>query len=272
MFKKIMLFFFCMIFLVATVSAVAQVNVNTNTGLQIFHPDFNYVKQDQGFNLSIHVSNISNGVPFPANQVNCSLDLYNSLGTHTLDQGLFTPSASYDLELVIDGGNFSDMGIHAFYIACNQTVQNLGGEASGVFEVTYNGEEPTVPKMMMFVIMVLAVLILMLVTIFGTFKVENYGGKFALYWASHLLMVALSFMLWNGSLNFLTGHPFIIGFFRILWWISMISIFPMLILSVVWIFYTHVVTKEMERLINGGMSPEEAFTRTQRRKGGMFGK
>lgn len=158
-----------------------------------------------------------------------------------------------------------------FYTVCGDPV---GKDPCKSFDflVTPNGEIPDNSKIGVYLLSVFVILMFLGFAIFGIFKSENYVAQFALYWISHLLFVALSFMLWNGSLNFLTGHAFVIGFFRILWWVAMISMFPMLILSAVWMFYTHVVTKEMEKLINGGMSPEEAFTRTKRRKGGLFGK
>lgn len=139
------------------------------------------------------------------------------------------------------------------------------------FFITPNGEASSTATTFAYVGSTFLLLILLILSIYGIFKVKHYAGSFALYWVSHLLFIALSFVLWNGSEYLLVGHPFFAGFFRILWWFAISSVVPMFFLSLAWIFYTHLATREMEKLIDGGISPEEAFIRTKRRKGGILG-
>jgi len=139
------------------------------------------------------------------------------------------------------------------------------------FFVTPNGEASSTATTTAYVGSAFLLLIFLIFSIIGIFKVKHYAGSFALYWVAHLLFIALSFVLWNGSEFLLVGHPFFAGFFRIVWWFAIGSMVPMFFLSLAWIFYTHLATREMEKLIDGGMSPEEAFTRTKRRKGGILG-
>jgi len=138
------------------------------------------------------------------------------------------------------------------------------------FFVTPNGQASSGATASVYLGSAFLLLLFLFFSILGIFKVKHYVGIFALYWVSHLLFIALTFVLWNGSTFLLVGHPFFEGFFRLLWWFAISSVIPMFFLSLAWIFYTHLATREMEKLIDGGMSPEEAFTRTTRRKGGFL--
>jgi len=125
--------------LISADKPVTQVNTGP-TGLQVFYPEFESVKQSSSFNLHLHVSNISTGLQIPNTQVSCNLHLYNSTGSHTFESGVLAKDSNgWDHEIYLNGnpGNFSDLGTHGFYIWCNTTTQ--GGEAKGVFEVTPTG-------------------------------------------------------------------------------------------------------------------------------------
>ena len=210
-------------------------------------------EQDVTFNLTVgcDLINCSDG--------NVNLTLSDPDGLIIIDNLIMENHTGY-VSYIIPASNVSQNGEYTYYVSSDTDYYY------NTFTITPNGEEPNLTKGLIFFLCASATLCLLLMSIFGTFHLEHYMSKFALYWCSHLLAIAVTFMLWNGSLNFLTGHPFVVGFFRILWWVSMISVFPMILLSVAWMFYIHTVTKEMERLIDGGMSPEEAFMKTKPRR------
>lgn len=131
------------------------------------------------------------------------------------------------------------------------------------FDVTPNGEEPNQAKTLFYVVSLCILVVFLLLSLTGLFKFEDYKGRFALYWTSHLLVVAITFTAWDMCGEFLTGTPFITGMFKILFYFSIIAIFPMVILSLAWIFYTHTVTEEISRLMQGGMDVETAFKRSK---------
>lgn len=146
---------------------------------------------------------------------------------------------------------------------------DLGGEDTVwayTLTLTPNGEEPTTPKLLFHYGGIFILFIFLIGSVIGMIKEEDPKGTFALYWVSHLLFVAITFMLWDGALNLLTSAPFIIGFFRILFWISIISILPMLIMSVVWMIYILATCKDVQDLIDRGSTSEEAWDRLGRRK------
>ena len=148
-------------------------------------------------------------------------------------------------------------------------VGDLGGTDSVwayTLTLTPNGEEPTTPKLIFHYGSILLLFLFFVSTIVGMLKVEDPKGTFALYWASHLLFVAITFMLWNGSLNLLTSAPFVISFFKIMFWVAIISVLPMIILSVAWMIYVLATCKDVQSLIDRGSTSEEAWDRIGRRK------
>jgi len=148
-------------------------------------------------------------------------------------------------------------------------VGDLGGSDTVwayTLTLTPNGEEATTPKLLFHYGGIFILFIFFIGSIVGMVSVEDPKGAFALYWVSHLLFVAITFMLWDGALNLLTSAPFVIGFFKILFWISIISILPMMILSVAWMIYVMATCKDIQNLIDRGSTSEEAWDRIGRRK------
>ena len=148
-------------------------------------------------------------------------------------------------------------------------VGDLGGDDTVwayTLTLTPNGEEPTTPKLLFHYGGIFILFIFLIGSVIGMIKTEDHKIAFAFYWVSHLLFVAITFMLWNGSFNLLTSAPFVIGFFRILFWISIISILPMMISSVAWMIYVTATCKEVQGLIDRGSTTEEAWDRIGRSK------
>ena len=117
----------------------------------------------------------------------------------------------------------------------------------------------------------LAILVLFFFgSLFVMFNVENYIAKFSLYWVSHLLLILISFVGWQIGVEGLLIGTAITGIFRILFWIFIVSAFPMLILSIAWIVYIHLFNEHFQKLIDKGEDPETAFSMTKKKHGGWF--
>jgi len=142
--KGITIFFLLSVLLLSfnMVSAVKPIsNVNTQTGLQVFAPQFEAVKYNTTFNLHLHVANLSNGVPIPNTNVDCYIHLYDSSGSHLYENGPMKKDGNgWDLERTLLYSNFTQHGqINSYYIWCNST--GLGGELKGFYEITANGKQ-----------------------------------------------------------------------------------------------------------------------------------
>ena len=160
--------------MVSSVAPITQVNLG-DEGLQVFYPQLDYVSQNAEFKLHLHVSNISNGFPMYNDNVECHLHLYNSTGQHTYTNGLTKDANRWDHEVILLGGNFSDLGQHAFFIWCNNSY--LGGEAKGVFEVTPTGEEFTTADSNNYLIIVIVVLAFLIASLYGFISIPFKNGR-----------------------------------------------------------------------------------------------
>lgn len=260
MFNKKLFFIFCLIFLIGVVSAQPpfETNINTNDGLQVFYPQFENIQKNSTFMLHVHITNISNGMPLANTNIDCFVHLYNTTGDHTFESLTLTKDANgYDHEIFIDEGNFTDIGDHAFFIWCNNTF--YGGSVRGTFLVTESGIEMTEGRSILSIGLLIILVLFFFISLYALFSVEDYRGKFTLYWVSHVLIVLTFFVGWQlGVEGLLTGTA-LVGIFRVLFYFFTVAIFPMLLLSIAWMFYIHTVNDHMKKLMEKGEDPETAF-------------
>lgn len=150
-------------------------------------------------------------------------------------------------------------------------VGDLGGSDNVwvyVVTLTPDGEMPTTSKLLFHYGSIFILFLFFSLTVVGIFKFDNYIGKFALYWVAHVLLIAITFMLWNGSTNLLTSAPFVISFFWLFFLFITISAFPMVILSLAWIYYIHLTCDEIMSMMERGMDESEAWGRVKSRRRG----
>jgi len=133
--------------------------------------------------------------------------------------------------------------------------------------ITPNGEESDISKALIQFGLLAFLILFLVISIIGIFNVDNYIGRFALYWVSHVLIIAITFISWQMSNDYLTGTPMITGIFKIGFYFFMISAFPMVILSLAWIFYIHTMNDTIKGFMNRGMDEDEAYSRAGGKKG-----
>jgi len=107
-------------------------------------------------------------------------------------------------------------------------------------------------------------------SLFGIFKTDNYIGKFVCYWISHVLLIALSFIMWTTSSNYLGLGGGITGVFKVIFYFSTIAVVPMLFLSISWVVYIHLFNEHFQKLVDKGMTTEDAFKITSKKRGGWI--
>lgn len=151
-------------------------------------------------------------------------------------------------------------GEYQFNILCsdmgNAIAKNL------IFYVTPNGELPTTAKGLMYGGLLAVFVLLMLLAIFGGFKTDHIAMKTGSFMLAFVLFIGVLFIAWNLSLDYLTSAPFMASFFHLLWLISMIAVFP---LALVMLLYTLWMMRKMdiiESMIDRGMPIDEAYERT----------
>jgi hypothetical protein len=153
-------------------STTTQLNPNSNAGLTIVYPKYEYVQQNNSFNLTIHVHNNSNGANVTT--ATCFLQVKDSTGQVGLFSQLISTTNGYNL--FIQSGNFTRAGISSFYIPC-YVGTDLGGFADGVFFVTPLGDELTTPKAILYSFLIFIFLLLNF-TLFYVIACLNPGNYY----------------------------------------------------------------------------------------------
>lgn len=105
-----------------------------------------------------------------------------------------------------------------------------------------------------------------LVSLVGVFKVEDLKGKFALFWITYILFVAINYLAWNLADTFLSEPNFIISFFYYIFVICLFAVVPLLLFSFVYMWYVISLDKDVHKLTNLGMEFDEAYSRAKGRR------
>ena len=168
-----------------------------------------------------------------------------------------------EFSYLLDGGNTSDLGTYTV-----NGVGDLRGNSEiwvYTFDITPNGEELSTTKIIIQVGLLFFLLVFFFFSLIGIFKVDNYVGRFTLYWICHVLLISITFISWQMASDFLTGTPMIAGMFKIVFYFFMIGAFPMVLLSLSWIFYIHTMNDDIKNLMERGMDEGEAYDRSRRK-------
>ena len=152
------------------------------SGYKIKIPNFGTLKQNQDFEFSFHIYNISDGMPIDGTSTTCQFHLFNVSGDHIYTSNNITHTTAHGVnnewEVEVDGGNFSYIGDYCYLIQCNST--SLGGFESVAFKVTGTGFEFSQPRAI-FSLGLLGVLIfLFIVNLGATSKLpskDNYDDE-----------------------------------------------------------------------------------------------
>ena len=262
------LFFFFLI-VISSVSAVKPItSIDTaEKGLIIVATDESYLRTGHNHTFLIMVFNASNGHPVNSS-ITCSFHLHGYggdqlfIGYDTTVEELF--HYSWDL----NGGNFTERTEYQAQFVCWDDL--VGGETSYFFMVDDYGEKLTIAHSIKFNFAMSFLMILFLSALIGLVKTENYIGKFALYWICHLLFIAGTFSVWQFNLGYTTTFIGMAGIWKVLFYVSITSVVPMLFLSIAWIVYIHAYNEHFQKLIDKGEDTEKAFAMTNKKKGGWF--
>jgi len=260
MVKKLISFVFVLIFLVPFVFAQPpQTQVNLE-GLDIAYPKYQYVSKDVGFTLHTHVFNSSSLVTNET--ASCFVHIYDHFGNHSakVDMDWEYP----EFEAYINAGNFSENGFHSYIISCNSSTQ--AGFSSGAFEVNLYGQELTEGNAINFNFAMVFMMVLFVLALIGIFAFQNPSGKLACYFTAHVLFIVGTFSVWQFNEGYAIPYTALGGIYEVMFYVSIIALFPMVLLSIAWMVYIHTMNEDVKRLMDRGFSEEEALDRAKRRR------
>jgi len=266
-------------FVLMAISMVSAKDSKTSTGennLQIKVPEKDVFSVGEVYEFAFHVTNQENGVALTSTDIFfCDFHLYGNEGNHLMveRQTQADLQHNYDLEFVPNASNFSEIGDYYYNIYCEcddcsiiADFDDLGGFAEEHLMVTPNGEEGSTSKAVFYVGILFILLILFIASIYGAAVSEQLWTKTGLGGMAYLLMVAITFIAWSMSANFMTTAPFMIEFLRIMFIVLTVAIFPVLIGLFVYGFWMMMRIDEIKKLQEQGYSDTEAVEKVSRRK------
>lgn len=252
-----------LMFLSLVVAQPSFVMVDGNEGFEVWATMHSTVSLNQPYQVDLHVSNLSTGFPITSG-ISCYGHLYNESGSHMATIYQTTVNEVYDYELEFDANNFTQRGEYVAKVGCNDS--ELGGGTEYFFYANNYGETLTQEENAMFYGGVFILVIFLTTSLIFLFKTENYIGKFAFYWVSHIMFILINFSVWQFNEGYTLAFTGVASVFKILFYFSMIASFPMIILSLAWIFYIHTVNEEMKKFMTRGMDEDEALKRAKEKR------
>ena len=99
---------------------------------------------------------------------------------------------------------------------------------------------------------------------------DHYIAKFAFYWVAHLIFIAGNFCIWQFNIGYTTTFTGMASVWKIMFYLGVWSVLPMVILSMAWILYLHAYNENFEKVIKNGGNTEEAFRIADKKSSGWF--
>jgi len=267
--KKIFLFLLIGMFMITMVSADKPITSidTTDNGFIVETTSPSYIRTGFDHEFETHVFNLSSGHPMTSG-IDCYFHLYNMDGTHEAEGYDDTPSHTFDYGYTFTGGNFSTRGEYQLKIQCNDS--EIGGGEEIFFWVNDYGEELTEANASTFNFSMMFLMILFVLGLVGMVVIDHYIPKFALYWVCHVLFIVGTFSIWQFNQGYGLAFFGLIGVWKVLFYVSIIAVVPMLFLSIAWVVYIHLFNEHFQSLVDKGMTSEEAFKIAQKKRGGWF--
>lgn len=255
---------FMILFLLPFVlSAPPVTTINTiDRGFIIKYPGTESYAKNQTITFNFHVINITDGLPITSG-ITCYFHLYNQSGNHIYTlHNIATLDYSFDYQAKVLGSNFTKTGHYSYAFQCNST--SLGGFIENAIEVTQYGEIPTTSKAIIFFCLVAIILFFLTITLLLFLEIDNTVVRFTCMCLGYLLLVALNYIGWVISDNFIYANTFIKGFFWIVFEVLMFLALPLLLGFFAWYFLSLMKIKEIQDLIDKGIPEKEARWRVEK--------
>jgi len=174
------------------------------------------------------------------------------------EQSMVQNGAVFELDL--NSTDTQTNGDYRLSVSCSQ-----GGESESknlIFSVTPNGEELSVGKGISYGGMLIIMVIFFIICLYGGYVVEWVAGRSAFFLIAYLLLIGITFISWNLSLDYFTSAPFIASFFHLSWLVLMYALFPVILLLTFYTVWMMLQIKAIQDMVDKGMEYDEAYERT----------
>ena len=256
-----MILMFCLITMISFVSAVPPITSEfvADRRFVIEANVVDYYATNTGACVHIFVFNQTSGDIADSTEVSCRVELTNSNGTLMLEG---FPTAHDDhFQMCRPDTLLTERGDYGLMILCNNS--NMFGLKEVYFGLNHYGEGLTDAIAQSHNQSMWFLMILFGLSLFGVFKVENPSGRLACYWMTHLLFVIGTFAEWQFLHGYALSSIANEGIFKVLFYVSITAVFPMILLSIAWMFYIHTMNDTIKGFMDRGMDEDEAYSRSK---------
>jgi len=261
----LMIFMFCLIS-ISLVSAVKPItSITSDTGLIVEPTEKSAIRYNIDHAFEVHVFNKSNGMPITSG-ITCYMHLYHSSGEHIYEGIQDTANHDFDYGFDLTSGNFTNRGEYQAKFQCNNS--EIGGGSQLFFIVNDFGEELSMAHSFKFNMAMFFMLVFFMMAIAGCIFSEHYIAKFVFYWVAHLIFIAGNFSIWQFNMGYTSYFTGMASVWKIMFYLGIYSVVPMVILSMAWIFYIHTFNEHFQKLVDKGEDPETAFSMAKKKSGG----
>lgn len=252
------IFLIILLSIMPVITAVPPVQTTvSDIGLQLAYPQYQFVPANHNLTLYIHVYNSSQYLT--GTNADCYLDLYSPSGIEIMHSKMTAGGSDY--YVFVNQYNFTSYGSHSFIIQCNTTTQT--GFANGIFEVSHSGLELTIGRAVIDIGLLFLFLVFLIGCVVLFMESDHLLAKVGFLGLGYLLLIAITFISWNMANDFITSTIFIAEMFRILFFVLIIGLFPLLIGAFAYYLIMLSKIKEIERLMTKGFSLEDAERRVK---------
>lgn len=165
-------------------------------------------------------------------------------------------------ELDLNSTDTAENGDYRLAVSCSQ-----GGRSESknlIFSVTPNGEELSVGKGISYGGMLIIMVIFFILCVYGGYVVEWVVGRSAFFLVAYLLLIGITFISWNLSVDYFTSAPFIASFFHLAWLFLMYALFPIILILTFYTVWMMLQIQAIQNMIDKGMEYDEAYERVVR--------
>jgi len=266
--RSLFAFLFISLFFISFASAKPPVTTEFvgDSNLVVEANVFEYYPINEGATVFIHVFNKSNGVMLDDAEVDCDVELTSKNGSLVFS-GVPTFS-DHHWVMTRPSTVVTERGKYALIIHCNST--SIDGYKTFFFEANEFGEGLDIAHSFKFNSAMFFMLVLFMMAIAGLIFSEHYIAKFAFYWVAHLIFIAGNFCIWQFNIGYTTTFTGMASVWKIMFYLGVWSVLPMVILSMAWILYLHAYNENFEKVIKNGGNTEEAFRIADKKSSGWF--
>jgi len=187
----------------------------------------------------------------------CFLTVFRPDSSLLLDNvSMDNNGAYYNYSLNTTQNSFN--GEHSAVVYCDGTVNSYG---AFTYDVTPNGETPSEADSILYIGLFIILVILLTMSVIGASNAENEVLRWGLIDLSYLLFLAVTFITWNISSNFLTAAPFLISMMYILFRVLLAAALPFVTGSLIYLGYRMITINEIKKMMDRGIPEEEAKAR-----------